>query len=59
MRGSKDRPESDPKKESRIKIVVYVVTGLVLVGMVYFAMFGGLKDMSFFGASTENTQALW
>ena len=59
MRGSKDRPESDPKKESRTRIVVYVVVGLVLVGMVYFAMFGGLKEMSFFGASTENTQALW
>ena len=59
MRGSKDRPESDPKKELRIRIVVYVVVGLVLVGMVYFARFGGLKEMSFFGASTENTQALW
>ena len=59
MRGSKDRPESDPKKELRIRMVVYVMVGLVLVGMVYFAMFGGLKEMAFFGASTENTQALW
>jgi len=59
MRGIKDKPESDPKKELRNKIVVWVVAGVVLVGMVYFAMFVGLKDSSFFGASTENTQALW
>ena len=59
MRGSKDKPEFDPKRKLKIKIVVYVAVGLVLLGMVYFAMFGGLKKMSFFGASTENTQALW
>ena len=59
MRGSKDKPASDPKKDKRIKIVVYVIIGWLFIGMVYFAMFGGLKEMSFFGASTENTQALW
>ena len=59
MRGVKDKPIGNPKKEFRNKIVVWVVVGAILVLMLYFVLFIGLKDMSFFGASTENTQALW
>ena len=59
MRGSKDRPELNSKKELKTKIVIWVAFGLVFIVILYFTLFVGLKEMSFFGASTKNTQALW
>ena len=59
MRGFRDKPTVDPERELQSKIALWTVIGIVIVAMIYSILFGDLKEVSFFGASTENTQALW
>ena len=59
MRGFRDKPTVDPERELQSKIALWTVIGIVIAAMIYSSLFGDLKEVLFFGSSTENAQALW
>ena len=49
MRGIRDKPTVDPKKELQSKIALWTVIGIVITAMIYSSLFGDLKEVLFFG----------